>query len=241
MHNADLPAMSGLGSSSSTTVGTIHALMTLNNKTVSKKSLAYRAIEIEQNLLNESVGIQDQIMAAHGGFRILELGQDMSWNVTNMLLPKEYLLALESHVLLGFSGLSRDSEQHAKNKVENIKQGKTNEELKAIASLTLEAFHAFQQQSSFDEIGKLLDKSWHYKQRLAEGVSAQWMDELYQKALANGAFGGKLMGAGGGGFFFFIAPPNKHQQIRDALSQIKVWVPFKIDYSGSQVIFYSGH
>ena len=91
----------------------------------------------------------------------------------------------------------------------------------------------------FDEIGRLLDKSWHLKRRLADGVSTDWMDDLYQTALRNGAFGGKLMGAGGGGFFFFLAPPNKHQQIRDALSQIKVWVPFKIDNTGSQVIFYN--
>ena len=85
------------------------------------------------------------------------------------------------------------------------------------------------------------DQSWHLKRRLADGISTDWMNDLYQTTLRNGAFGGKLMGAGGGGFFFFLAPPNKHLQIRDALSQIKVWVPFKIDYTGSQVIFYNGN
>ena len=100
---------------------------------------------------------------------------------------------------------------------------------------------AFQKQANFDKIGRLLDQSWQCKRRLAEGVSADWMDDLYQTAIRNGAYGGKLMGAGGGGFFFFLAPPEKHEQIRNSLSQIKVWVPFKIDHSGSQVIFYNGN
>ena len=240
-HDGDLPARSGLGSSSSFTVGLLHALYALKHQMVDPRRLAEEAIDVEQNWLKESVGIQDQIMAAHGGFRIIEIGPDANWNVKNMLLPKEYLKSLEDHVLLGFSGISRLAEKHAKDKVENIKEGKTTEELQTITALAQEALQAFQKQSGFDEIGRLLDQSWQCKRRLAEGVSCDWMDVLYQTAIHNGAFGGKLMGAGGGGFFFFLAPPNKHQQIREALSQIKVWVPFKIDYSGSQVIFYNGN
>ena len=158
-----------------------------------------------------------------------------------MLLPAEYLKSLEDNVLLGFSGISRMAEKHAKNKVDNIKQGKTSKELQTIFALAQEALQAFQDQVGFDEIGRLLDQSWECKRRLADGISADWMDDLYQTAIRNGAYGGKLMGAGGGGFFFFLAPPNKHQQIRDSLSKIKVWVPFKIDRTGSQVIFYSGN
>ena len=104
-----------------------------------------------------------------------------------------------------------------------------------------EALQAFQDQVGFDEIGRLLDLSWQCKKRLADGISDDWMEDLYQTAMRNGAYGGKLMGAGGGGFFFFLAPPEKHDQIRHALSQVKVWVPFKIDYTGSQVIFYNGN
>ena len=239
-HDGDLPARSGLGSSSSFTVGLLNSLYALKQQMRSPRRLAKEAIDVEQNWLKESVGIQDQIMAAHGGFRIIEMGPDANWSVKNMLLPKEYLKSLEDHVLVGFSGISRMAEKHAKNKVENIKQGKTNKEMQTIYTLTQEALQAFQNQASFDEIGGLLDQSWQCKKRLAEGVSADWMDDLYQTAIRNGAYGGKLMGAGGGGFFFFLAPPKKHQQIRDALSQIKVWVPFKIDYTGSQVIFYNG-
>ena len=194
---------------------------------------------MEQNWLKESVGIQDQIMAAHGGFRIIEMGSDATWILKNMLLPKEYLKSLEDNVLLGFSGISRMAEKHAKNQVENIKKGVTTNELHSINAIAVEALQAFQKQAGFDEIGRLLDQSWQLKRRLADGVSADWMDDLYQTAIRNGAYGGKLMGAGGGGFFFFIAPPNKHQQIREALSKIKVWVPFKIDHTGSQVIFYN--
>ena len=240
-HDGDLPARSGLGSSSSFTVGLLHALYALKQQMKSPRQLAVEAIDVEQNLLNESVGIQDQIMAALGGFKIIEMGPDANWNATNMLLPKEYLSSLEDHVLLGFSGISRMAEQHAKNKVDNIKLGKTNNELQTLYALTQEALQAFRDQVCFDEIGRLLAQSWQSKKRLAEGVSSEWMDDLYKTAIQNGAFGGKLMGAGGGGFFFFLAPPNKHQQIRESLSQIKVWVPFKIDQSGSQVIFYNGN
>ena len=240
-HDGDLPARSGLGSSSSFTVGLLNGLYALKQQMSSPRRLAEEAIDVEQNWLKESVGIQDQIMAAHGGFRIIEIGPDANWNVKNMLLPKEYLKSLEDHVLLGFSGISRMAEKHAKNKVENIKQGKTNEELQTIFSIAQEALQAFQDQAGFDKIGRLLGQSWQCKRRLAEGVSANWIDDLYQTAIRNGAYGGKLMGAGGGGFFFFLAPPEKHEQIRNSLSQIKVWVPFKIDNTGSQVIFYNNN
>ena len=235
-----MPARSGLGSSSSFTVGLLHALYALQQKMTSQRELADKAIYVEQNILNESVGVQDQIMAAHGGFRIIKLGPSSNWNIQNMLLPNDYVKELESHVLLGFSGISRMAEQQAKIKIKNIKECKTNDELNAIASIAEEAFKVFQQNNSIAEIGKLLDQSWKYKKLLADGVSQEWMDELYQTAIFNGAYGGKLMGAGGGGFFFFLAPPNKHQRIRDALRKIKVWVPFKIDNTGSQLIFYNG-
>jgi D-glycero-alpha-D-manno-heptose-7-phosphate kinase len=238
-HDGDLPARSGLGSSSSFTVGLLHALYALKQQMVSPRQLAEEAIDVEQNLLKESVGVQDQIIAAHGGFRIIELGPDSNWNVKNMLLPTEYLKSLKDNVLLGFSGISRMAEQQAKNKVENIKKGVTTNVLHSINAIAVEARQAFKKQADFDEIGRLLDQSWQLKRRLADSVSADWMDDLYQTAIRNGAYGGKLMGAGGGGFFFFLAPPEKHEQIRDALAQIKVWVPFNIDHTGSQVIFYN--
>ncbi len=235
-----MPARSGIGSSSSFTVGLLHALHALQQKMVSPKQLAEEAIHVEQNLLGESVGVQDQIMAAHGGIRLIELGTGSEWMVKNLLLPKDYQSDLERYVLLGFSGISRTADQHAKNKLENIKRGKTKEELFAITDIAKEALKAFQSEASFEKLGKLLDESWKQKRKLAAGVTSDWMDDLYSTAIQHGAFGGKLMGAGGGGFFFFLAPPNKHEKIRKALPRIKVWVPFKIDHTGSQVIFYKG-
>ncbi len=130
---------------------------------VSPCQMVEEAINVEQNWLKESVGIQDQIIAAHGGFRIIEFGPNANWNVKNMLLPIEYLKVLGDHVLLSFSGISRMADQHAKDKVENIKQGETTEELQAITALAQEALQSFQKQTGFDEIGRLLDQSWQFK------------------------------------------------------------------------------
>jgi D-glycero-alpha-D-manno-heptose-7-phosphate kinase len=239
-HDGDLPARSGIGSSSSFTVGLLHALHVLKRERVSSRGLAEEAIEVEQNRLLESVGVQDQIMAAHGGFRSVELGSGNRWLVRDMNLSEDYIDTIEGSVLLGFSGVSRTAEQHAKKKVENIRSGKTTEHLHAIASLAEEGDKAFRAQADLADVGALLHQSWQYKRGLAEGVSSDWMDDLYETAMANGALGGKLMGAGGGGFFFFIAPPHKHKQIREALPKIKVWVPFKIDRLGSQVVSQNG-
>ena len=238
-HDGDLPARSGIGSSSSFTVGLLHALHGLGERMVDASRLATEAIDVEQRLLGESVGIQDQIMAAHGGLQVIEMGPSPTWRVRPLLLPFDYQQSLQDHVLLGFSGISRLAEQHAKAKVDNIKQGKTLNEVREIFELAVEGAKAFSRQADFTEIGKLLDQSWRVKRQLAGGVSSDWMDDLYSTAKKNGAYGGKLMGAGGGGFFFFLAPPHKHRVIQDALPQIKVWAPFKIDNTGSQVIFYN--
>ncbi len=238
-HDGDLPARSGIGSSSSFTVGLLHALHGLRERMVDAPRLATEAIDVEQRLLRESVGIQDQIMASHGGLQVIEMGPGPMWRVKPMLLPFDYQQSLQDHVLLGFSGISRLSEQHAKATVSNIKHETTLNEVREIFDLAVEGVDAFSKQADFPEIGKLIDQSWRLKRRLADGVSTDWMDDLYNTAKKNGAYGGKLMGAGGGGFFFFLAPPHKHPGIRDALPQIKVWAPFKIDHAGSQVIFYN--
>tara|TARA_A100001011_G_scaffold380461_1_gene447806 strand:- start:298 stop:1050 length:753 start_codon:yes stop_codon:yes gene_type:complete len=239
-HDGDLPARSGIGSSSSFTVGLLNALYALKEKMITADDLAKQAIHVEQNLIGESVGIQDQVIAAHGGLRMIELGLGNNWTTKPLILSKEYLLEFEKHILLGFSGVSRMAEKHAKVHVENIKKGKTNHQLREISALAHEGLYAFKQESSFEKLGNLLDLGWKIKRKLAENITANWMDELYDTATKEGAFGGKLMGAGGGGFFFFIAPPEKHEKIKSKLSSIKCWVPFRIDRSGSQVIVYSG-
>lgn len=236
-HDGDLPARSGIGSSSSFTVGLLHALHGLRGRMIDKQELAEQAIHVEQSVLHESVGVQDQIMAAYGGLQILALGPGAKWQTRELLAPDDYLRDLEEHVLMGFSGISRTADQHAKAKIDNMRQGKTTSELKEIQATAAEAVDLVKQQAEIARLGQLLDKSWKLKRRLAEGLSTGWMDDLYNTALRAGAYGGKLMGAGGGGFFFFLAPPSRHEAIKNALPQIKVWVPFKIDSSGSRVIF----
>jgi D-glycero-alpha-D-manno-heptose-7-phosphate kinase len=237
-HDGDLPARSGIGSSSSFTVGLLHALHALRYEMVTKETLANEAIMIEQDWIGEDVGIQDQIMAAHGGLKIIEMGPKDQYSVRPMILPPEYLKAIESHILLGFSGISRFSTQYAKSQIENIENGKSHQTLSEIQSLAHEALALFQKQANLDELGDLIDKSWKMKRSLTCDMSNSIIDDVYAIAKKNGAFGGKLMGAGGGGFVMFLAPPYRHEAIQQALSQIKVWIPFKFDMMGSQVIFH---
>ena len=236
-YDGDLPARSGIGSSSSFTVGLLNSLSNFKNQNISNSELAKQAIHIEQDVLNESVGVQDQIMSATGGFQSIILNKNQTWATEAFSLSKDYMKNLESHILLGFSGLSRLADKHARKKIANIKKNKTNSELNTILDIAKEARSFFKNEADLDKIGKLLHLSWQEKKRLADGVSNNLVDEIYNVAENNGAFGGKLMGAGGGGFFFFIAPPEKHKKIRESLAKIKVWVPFKIDYKGTEIIF----
>ena len=140
---------------------------------------------------------------------------------------------------MGYSGISRNASDHAKEKILNIQTGKTESQLQEIVSLASEAVKSIGNQCSMQEIGELLAEGWRLKKSLSSGLSEKWLSDLIDKGLAAGAYGGKLMGAGGGGFFYFIAEPSQHDKIKKALSDIKVWVPMKFDWSGSRVIFNS--
>ena len=239
-YDGDLPARSGIGSSSSFTVGLLNSLACFKGEEFSKIELAKQAIHIEQNKLSEYVGVQDQIMAANGGFQEINLNKNEPWKISKMNLSNDYLKELESYILFGFSGISRLADKHAKRKIENIDNKKTDQQLHRILDITKEARNLFVKNDDFKKIGMLLNKSWIEKKSLASGVSNDYIDEIYDVAISNGAFGGKLMGAGGGGFFFFIAPPKLHKKIKKSLSKIKVWVPFTIDHEGTQIIFRNG-
>ena len=235
-HDGDLPARSGIGSSSSFTVGLINALQVyLNRYQLSQFDLAMEAINIEQNVIGESVGVQDQIMAAYGGIKVIELsGANMK--VRDLRMRDSYTEDLESHIMLGFSGISRLSEVQAKKQVDSIKEGKSNKVLLEMQELTRFAIEAFETHSSFSEIGLFLQQQWELKRTLTDTVSSDHINSIYTDAIKAGAYGGKLMGAGGGGFFMFLAPPDAHQRIKEALKQINVWIPFKFDYEGSKII-----
>jgi D-glycero-alpha-D-manno-heptose-7-phosphate kinase len=236
-HVGDLPARSGIGSSSSFTVGFLHALHALRYEMVTKRELADEAIKVEQEKIKEDVGIQDQIMAAHGGFQVIKMGPGNRYTVTPLILPPEYLTALEEHVMLAFTGVERNSNQFAKAQIHNIKQGTSLIHLSEIQAIARSGLDLFAKKTNLEEIGSLLDQSWRVKRQIAKGITNDSIDELYATAKKNGVFGGKLMGAGGGGFIMFLAPPHKHETIKKALSHIKVWVPFQIDTLGSQVLF----
>jgi D-glycero-alpha-D-manno-heptose-7-phosphate kinase len=234
-HDGDLPARSGIGSSSSFTVGLINALQTYLGKPITTHELALEAINIEQNVIGESVGVQDQIMAAYGGIKVLELS-GANTKVRDLRIPDSYVDDLEQHIMLGFSGISRLSEVQAKKQVDSIKEGKSTKALEEMQELTRFAIEAFESHASFYEIGLLLQHQWKLKRTLTDSVASNDINSIYDAAIQAGAYGGKLMGAGGGGFFMFLAPPDTHQKIKNALKQINVWIPFEFDYEGSKII-----
>jgi len=235
-HDGDLPARSGIGSSSSFTVGLVNALQVYLGKLQhTPYELAMEAINIEQNVIGESVGVQDQIMAAYGGIKVIELsGANMK--VRDLRIRDSYVEDFESHIMLGFSGISRLSEVQAKKQVDSIKEGKSNKILLEMQELTRFAIEAFETHSPLSEIGLFLQQQWELKRTLTDTVSSDHINSIYTDAIQAGAYGGKLMGAGGGGFFMFLAPPDAHQRIKEALKQINVWIPFKFDHEGSKII-----
>ena len=238
-HDGDMPARSGIGSSSTFTVGLLNAIHALCSEMKSPRKLAQEAIHVEQDWIGENVGIQDQIMAAYGGIKILKMGPGPDYSVSPLVLSAEYKKALEEHVLLGFNGISRFSDGYAKAQINNIENGSSESNLREMQAIAHEALELFQKQANLDQIGLLADKAWQLKRGLAEGLSSTEMDDIYEIAKKNGAFGGKQSGAGGGGFFWLIAPPYCHDKIKKALKNVKVWVPYSIDNAGSQVIFHN--
>jgi len=235
-HDGDLPARSGLGSSSSFTVGMVHALRALNGRYTSKDELARVAIDIEQNQIGENVGCQDQICAAYGGFNRIDFLRSGDFTVSPVILPQARLESLRSHLMLFFTGLTRIASDIAKDQIDNISKRRT--ELLRMHAMVDDAIQILADRStSIDEFGHLLDEAWRYKRSLSARVSTPQIDEYYQRAIDAGALGGKLLGAGGGGFLLIFARPSQHNAVREALSSL-VHVPFGFDNSGSSVALY---
>jgi D-glycero-alpha-D-manno-heptose-7-phosphate kinase len=235
-HDGDLPARSGLGSSSSFTVGLINALMALKGRHIAKEEIAKLAIHIEQDVIKENVGSQDQISASYGGFNKIEFKKDDSFQIAPVILPKERLNDLQRHLMLFFTGLSRTASEIAKSKIDNL--GKKKEELNRMNQMVDEAISILQEPNRpIFEFGRLLDESWRYKKSLSTKVSTQQIDVIYEEAVRAGAIGGKLLGAGGGGFMLLFARPEHHERIRTALKTL-VYVPFVFEDSGSRIMLY---
>lgn len=235
-HDGDLPARSGLGSSSSFTVGLLHALSALQGQYVSNDELAAQAIHIEQDVIEEAVGSQDQISAAYGGFNRITFRQDDTFQVDPMVLPKGRLDALQDRLMLCFTGLSRNAPEIAKSKIENFHARRA--DLEAMQAMVDEAINILRDPSKpINTFGELLGESWQRKRRLSDKVSTRDVDQIYQKAMDRGALGGKLLGAGGGGFLLLFAEPDAQEGIRAALADL-VHVPVQIKSEGSKVVLY---
>jgi len=234
--DGDLPARSGIGSSSSFTVGLLKALHALKDETITAQELAKEAIYIEQSMIGENVGIQDQIMASYGGIQIIHMGPGVEWYTERVNVSDEYKKSFESHIMLGFSGISRIAEIQAKKQVDNIRSGANNHYLNEMSRIADLAIHAIQNENDFDVIGNFMNDTWEIKKNLAEGIVDVFLENIYYQSLRCGSLGSKLMGAGGGGFFMFLVPSEKQIEFKKRMSQIKVWVPFTFDNHGSQII-----
>ena len=235
-HDGDLPARSGLGSSSSFTVGLVHALRTLEGKASSKNLLARNAIHIEQNLIGENVGSQDQVSAAYGGLNTIEFHQNGTFDVEPVILSMRRRELLSNHLMMFFTGLTRFASEIAESQIRNLHNKSI--ELGKMREMVDQAIDLLQDEhSSIDAFGELLDQNWSYKRSLSERITTPEIDEIYAKAKKAGAIGGKLLGAGGGGFMLFFVPPDKQPAVCKILNKL-VHVPFEFDSSGSRIVLY---
>jgi D-glycero-alpha-D-manno-heptose-7-phosphate kinase len=233
-HDGDLPARTGLGSSSSFTVGLLNSLYALKGQMITKERLAREAIYVEQDMIKENVGCQDQTQAAYGGFNLIEFGGANHLRVQPILITAEKLELLQDHLMLFFTGFSRNASTIAKTQIENIPQKKT--ELARMHEMVREAVEVLNGNDLL-KFGRLLDESWQLKRTLSDKISSSHIDEMYSTAIKAGAIGGKLLGAGGGGFVLLFVEPHKRDHVRKALKSL-LEVPFKFEHLGSQIIFY---
>jgi D-glycero-alpha-D-manno-heptose-7-phosphate kinase len=234
-HDGDLPARAGLGSSSAFTVGLLHALYGLSGKIISKKRLSLEAIHIEQNMIKESVGSQDQVAAAFGGFNKITFQDDRHIEVTPLTISKAKLDLLQDHLMLFFTGTTRFATDIEKEKIDNL--SRKTDVLNGLSNLTGCAMDVLNDDADLLDFGRLLHEGWTLKKALSEGVSNAFIDDVYDTAIKNGAIGGKLLGAGGGGFILFFVRIDQRERLKAALSHL-LHVPFRFENLGSQIIYY---
>lgn len=237
MYEADLPARSGLGTSSSFAVGMLNAFYALKGQYADKKKLADESIYLERELCKEAGGWQDQIAAAFGGMNRIEFNKDGTYDVRPIIIHPERKTQLNNNLLMFFTGFTRFSSEIQKaNQTgydEKIKQLQEMYKLVDDAETVLENNH-----SDLDDFGRLLDKTWRLKRQTGSAITTNSIDELYEKGITAGALGGKLLGAGGGGFLIFYVQPEKKESVMEVMKNL-LYVPFKFENSGTQIIHYS--
>jgi len=235
-HIADLPARAGLGTSSAFTVGLLLGLYALRNQMRDKHALVADATYVEQELLQEAVGAQDQVSAAYGGFNRINFHADGTLEVKRALTAPSRLAELEQHLALYFTGFARTASEIAQEQVRMTPNRK--QELDTMLQLVDEAEAIMTSPGrSLDEFGCLLHEGWQIKRSLTQKITNASIDEIYEAGLGAGALGGKLLGAGGGGFMLFFVPPQRRQALRERLKKL-LCVPFAFSSKGSHVVVY---
>jgi D-glycero-alpha-D-manno-heptose-7-phosphate kinase len=236
-HDGDLPARTGLGSSSTFTVGLLHALYALRGQMASKSRLARDAIHLEHDMLRETVGAQDQVITAHGGLHRIEFAPDDTFSLSPVILKKDRLVSLQSHCMLIFTGFTRIASEIAAEQVEKTPQRAP--QLRQMFEMVETATGILKGDGDLAEFGRLLHDNWLLNRTLSSRISSPEIDAIYEAGRQAGAIGGKILGAGGGGFLLLFAPPDAQAKIRARLDKV-LHVPFRFESLGSQIIHYDG-
>ncbi len=235
LHNvADLPAFTGLGSSSAFTVSLLQALHSFKGEFVKPLDLAYEAIYVERHLVNDRVGCQDQLMSAMGGFNLVEFRTEEDIIVNRVPISPQRLAEFESHLFIVFTGIKRRAAKVVEKQLKRVNDN--TETLKQMRKMVDQGWDILTSNQSLSAFGELLDKAWVAKRSLDTVISNPEIDHLYQIGQEAGAWGGKLLGAGAGGFMLFFAPPEVHPQLAKTFANHQV-LSVKINAPGSQIIF----
>ena len=234
-HQGDLPARSGMGSSSTFAVGLIKALKGMREEMIGKHDLARKAIELEQQIMKEHVGSQDQVAASFGGFNIIRFSPPDRIRVEPVIFPSTRISELEARLMLFYAGTSRLSSEVAGEVIANL--DKKRDVLLEMRSY-VELGKSLLEEGRMDDFGRLLHDGWMLKRSIAQSITNPTIDVIYGKAVDNGALGGKLLGAGSTGFLLFYVPPERQAHVKDSLYGL-IHVPFRFEREGSSIIYYS--
>ena len=237
VHTSDLPARSGIGSSSAFTVGFLNALYALSGRMVGKRQLASNAIYVEQDIIGEDVGSQDQVAAAFGGLNRIEFNGRENFFVQPVTVKQKKITELQNHLMFFFTGFARTASEIAAEQIQNTSVKSS--ELRTMKEMVEQAVNILNNSSDgIESFGHLLNESWKLKRSLSSQISTSAIDNMYDCALKAGALGGKLCGAGGGGFMLLFVPPRKQRMVRKALKNL-LYVPFHFENLGSQITLYA--
>ena len=234
---ADVPAGTGMGSSSAFTVGTLHNLHAYTHQFTTKEDLAKTACRIEIEDLGEPIGKQDQYAAAYGGLNVIEFLPNGNVNVNPVYLSQDVQQSLENNLFMFYVGNKRKASSILEEQKKNTSDQDKFSALQQMVGLVYDLQKSLVQ-GSINDMGEILHENWILKQKLASGISNPLVDELYQAGLDSGATGGKLLGAGGGGFMLFYCPEEHHQKLKSNLRKVRLF-DFRFEQNGSQVIYHS--